>query len=420
MISLRTRMCSAFIRDLKPKMLKKDKFVSNIIDNEGHQYVDLVMEGGGVLGIALVGYVHVLEEMGIRFLSLGGASAGSINALLMAAGGEVNVPKASFILDKLAGKNLFDFVDGDSDAKDFVKTIMGSRKAMAMLWKGWQVIDNFTQDYGLNPGEDFFQWVKDILEKQGIKTTADLHNLLHKMPAGIRNRDSGRPYKPDHQLALIASDVTTNTKVEFPAMADLYWDKPLEVNPACFVRASMSIPLFFHPFRVKNIPNAKENKERWHECVSYEGELPEEVLFIDGGIMSNFPIDIFHDHIKVPTHPTFGVKLGVDRRQYNKNTSVFKLLGSIFHSARQVHDFDFILRNPDYKHLVCSIQTGDHDWLNFNISDEDKIDLFVRGAECASAFLRDFDWKEYRQIREASVGMFKKDLVTELQPNGGG
>lgn len=47
------------------------KQFSDVIDDQGHQYVDLVMEGGGVLGVALVGYTFVLEEIGLRFLRVG-------------------------------------------------------------------------------------------------------------------------------------------------------------------------------------------------------------------------------------------------------------------------------------------------------------------------------------------------------------
>ncbi|MFD2939631.1 patatin-like phospholipase family protein [Flavobacterium notoginsengisoli] len=72
----------AIIKDLKEQI--KGKKISDITDNNNYQYVDLVQEGGGVLGIALIGYVYVLEKMGIRFLSLAGTSAGSINTMLMA------------------------------------------------------------------------------------------------------------------------------------------------------------------------------------------------------------------------------------------------------------------------------------------------------------------------------------------------
>jgi predicted acylesterase/phospholipase RssA len=49
------------------------------------QWVNLVMAGGGMLGIGHVGFVRVLEQAGVRFIGLGGASAGAINALLIAA-----------------------------------------------------------------------------------------------------------------------------------------------------------------------------------------------------------------------------------------------------------------------------------------------------------------------------------------------
>ena len=51
--------------------------VSDLVDTNGHQYVDLVQEGGGVLGIALLGFTYVLESMGIRFWRLAGTSAGA-------------------------------------------------------------------------------------------------------------------------------------------------------------------------------------------------------------------------------------------------------------------------------------------------------------------------------------------------------
>ena len=96
----KTMNTSNFINDSKVleliQQLKNDriqeKICSDITDGT-HQYVDLVMEGGGVLGVALAGYVHVLEEMNIRFLKLGGTSAGAINTMLMAAAGPIEQRK---------------------------------------------------------------------------------------------------------------------------------------------------------------------------------------------------------------------------------------------------------------------------------------------------------------------------------------
>ena len=73
--------------------MKKDKvdqrLFSDLLDSSGNQYVELVQEGGGVLGVALIGYTYVMEQMGIRFFSLAGTSAGSINAMLLAGQGDV-------------------------------------------------------------------------------------------------------------------------------------------------------------------------------------------------------------------------------------------------------------------------------------------------------------------------------------------
>lgn len=60
------------------------KVFSDIVDSKGNQYVDFVQQGGGVLGIGLIGYTYILEQAGIRFYSLAGSSAGALNALLMA------------------------------------------------------------------------------------------------------------------------------------------------------------------------------------------------------------------------------------------------------------------------------------------------------------------------------------------------
>ena len=97
---------------------RKGKKFSDIIDDDGHQYVDLVMEGGGVLGIALVGYTYALEEAGIRFLGVGGTSAGAINALLVAGLNPPAERKSLKLIDLLANMDMNSFVDGNQDAKN--------------------------------------------------------------------------------------------------------------------------------------------------------------------------------------------------------------------------------------------------------------------------------------------------------------
>ncbi len=52
-------------------------------------------------------------------------------------------------------------------------------------------------------------------------------------------------------LAIIASDITTETKAVFPDHTELYYENPGQVSPSEFVRMSMSIPVFFQPKEVK-------------------------------------------------------------------------------------------------------------------------------------------------------------------------
>src|SRR5262245_20451428 len=121
---------------------------SDIVDDAGNQYVDIVMEGGGVLGIALVGYTYALEQMGIRFLSAGGTSAGAINALLLAAVDDVGTAKSERLLDILGTLDMFAFVDGDGDARDMVRALIDwdHTGAVKLAWKAAQVIDNLRED----------------------------------------------------------------------------------------------------------------------------------------------------------------------------------------------------------------------------------------------------------------------------------
>ena len=390
---------------LKRKVQREGEVFSDIIDDEGNQYVDLVMEGGGMLGIALVGYTWALEQMGIRFLGIGGTSAGSINALLIAALDAPANPKSPKLLSLLASKNFYDFVDGDDDARDFIETWMEGAGKLKLAFKGAQVLDNINERLGLNPGKAFEDWIREVLAEEDINTLEDLTARINTLPKGLRTRSGKRlntPAKAAAKLAIVAADVSTETRVVFPDMAEMYFRDSERTNPALFVRASMSIPFFFEPLVLKGLPNDPKARKRWLD-VGYDpdtekGGLPKTALFIDGGIMSNFPIDLFHVPSGIPDAPTFGVKLQYDSRHQSIDTPM-SLLGAIFNSARHCLDYDFIHRNPDYKHLLQWIPCQGYNWLDFNMSDEHKKGLFVEGAMKALEFLDRFDWKAYKKLR---------------------
>ncbi len=400
------------ILDELKESIGPDKNFSDIIDDNGNQYVDLVQEGGGVLGVALVGYVYVMEQMNIRFLSLAGTSAGSINTLLMAAAGRIDETKSTWILECLCNKKLYDFVDGDTDAQEFIDALLSDVSNIKLAIKGAQVIDNFRDDFGLNPGKNFHDWMKNLLNQKGIKNMGDLQQLRDAGVSegnNLRNRLSNSVYNSQKgllDLAIIAADITTQSKIVFPEMSELLYTNPEAANPADFARASMSIPFFFQPFRINNLPTGVEAWRKWNKMTGLNASIPNEVLFMDGGIISNFPIDIFHNNTKVPDAPTFGVKIGLDKAEVNKNKKFFSLIGSVFNTARFSSDDNFLRTNPDFKHLIGYIDTGNHNWLNFGLTDEAKIDLFIRGAQAAAKFLNTFDWVKYKKIREVKKELY--------------
>ena len=445
---------------LRQHIQKPDCGISDVIDGEGNQYVDLVMEGGGMLGLALVGYTWALEQMGIRFLGIGGTSAGAINALLLSALDEPAKAKSPLLLDMLANKNFYDFVDGNKDAKDLIELALGKKasfKIVRMIWQILKVRKHVCTHYGLNKGDAFLNWLQKLLADSGINTLYDLDLRLSTPPKGLRLRN-GTLFtdadRPGGRLVIVATDVTTETRVEFPEMAKLYWADPQSVSPALLARASMSIPMFFEPLRVDNIPQGEKAEKNWNDLAGYAKEedptevIPETAMFVDGGVVSNFPIDAFHNTACVPRRPTFGVKLEYDQRcklhqqlppySDGKTVALLPMLGAVFNSARHTLDYEFVKKNPDYKNLVAFIpctykdasgKTLSYNWIDFNMPDSDKEALFNQGACKAIEFIKGFSepfgghptkWEYYKALRGSLIAQPQKQpqevLSKQAQP----
>lgn len=386
------------------KRLLAQRRISDTVDPEGHQYIDLVMEGGGVLGVALVGYTYLLEAAGIRIRNVGGASAGSINALLLAAAGTIDQARSAKILPLVDQLQFFSLVDGNRSVKRLLKTIF--RKDRGKLIKALYfllALPSLLKEHGMNPGQSFEDWLKAGLKNFGIDRTDSLRDQLNR---GAKNliRFGDGPALTDTQrsarLAMITADISTQSKVEFPKMASLYWGKMSDAeNPGSYVRASMSIPFFFRPFKVAiSEPDAGS----WNEFAGIDDvkQLPKEAVFVDGGIMSNFPIQVFHG-TGVPAAPTFGVLLGKRSRCVPPFVNILQHTNGIFNASRHCLDYDFLTQNPDYHRLITVIDTGEHNWLDFNVTRESKIDLFVRGVRAAHDFIEKFDWETYKDVRRA-------------------
>lgn len=369
---------------------------SGIRDEAGHEYIDLVMEGGGTLGVALLGYIYVLESANIRFLRLAGTSAGSIVAMLLAGGGPIDASKSAWLIEAVAGKDFGDFIDGDKEVQRFINAVLDPEERSGKKARlSSRVLDDLRDHYGLNPGDHFRDWMAQLLHERGIDTLGQLYALRLGTPAGIHNRHTGQtlPSSRWQRVSVITAELSTGAKVALPDMAQLYWPQPDDVNPADFVRASMSVPVFFYPMVVKDIPTDESAQTRWREQANYHGTIPPEVYFVDGGTMSNFPMSLLYDEQMAQEAPLWGIKMGADRVSYNACDSFGAFAGALLGSLMSFYDNDFLVQHPAYRSQVGVIDTGTHNWLDFHLRDEAKLDLFVRGARAA----RDFLWQRREQ-----------------------
>ena len=379
--------------------------VSDLIleeDGRAYQFVDLVMEGGGTLGIALVGYIYALEQAGIRFLSVGGSSVGAIVSLLLVCLGKRTEEKGEALAEVISSMDMASFIDGGPFCSALSRLLGSSdagKKKLQIVLLALLSSRTLIRKLGLNPGNKFMEWLTGCLAENGIHVMEDARRIIEYIPENLAHRECGMDFKrPAAELKLVTVDLTTSSKVVFPEMAPLYWKDPDTVNPAWFARASMSIPGFFQPMEVTGVSDVVDSSEKWDTLCSFAGRVPDRITFSDGGLLSNFPISLFHQP-RVPNAPTFGARLGSSSRVVNEIDSIGGYAGNLFSSLRHCNDYDFIYQNPDYRRLITYIPTEGHNWLNFFMSEEEKLVLFKKGMYAARDFLETFDWPAYKEIR---------------------
>jgi len=142
---------------------------------------------------------------------------------------------------------------------------------------------------------------------------------------------------------------------------------------------------------------------------SFTGTLPEKVSFADGGLLSNFPIDLFFRR-GVPRAPTLGARLGSKNRSAKDVEKLSQYVERLFSSMRHYADYDFIFKNPLYKYLIMHIPTNAYYWLDFNMKPEDKLGLFSEGVFAGYKFLENFNWPQYKELRAAEYAMHRRVL----------
>jgi NTE family protein len=313
----------------------------------------------------------------------------------------------------------------------WLKNLTDDKNTLGLLDKKDILYKLIDKNY-INPNKAFPNWIKGLLEEQNALTVENFRKnrleYLKKFDFQENKIDFNNDWFLEH-FKIVATDLTTSSKVAFPKMARLYcknWENSTDFSVGDYVAASMSVPFFFKHFEISDLP--PDTKEDWENLTGYTGEIPSKAVFTDGGIASNFPIDSFHTKTGNPKCPTLGVKLGDDRsasfhfrqawikdaKDYkphgiNDTGNIAEFTSSILNTARQMGDFEFIHKNPDYKQLVSWIKVDENQAFNFAMSNDELIDLFLEGVKAARIFLSEkrdsteyfFDWEQYKQFRKA-------------------
>jgi NTE family protein len=238
--------------------------------------LDLVLEGGGVKGIALVGALSVLEERGFEFHRVAGASAGAIVGSLVAA--------------KMDTKTMAGIVDS-IDYRKFKDATFLSH--FSLVGEG----ASFLLEKGVYKGDAVEKWIAEQLGSCHVSTFAQLADVDDD--PGSTSADASKAYR----LIVTSSDVTNGRlallpwdfATEYPTSAPGGGASERSVSEA--VRCSMSIPFFYEPHQLDYQGGPDLDQQRT-------------ALMVDGGMLSNFPVQVFdRTDAKPPRWPTFGIKL---------------------------------------------------------------------------------------------------------------
>jgi NTE family protein len=316
---------------------------------------DLVLEGGGVKGVGLVGAYTNLVQAGYRMHRIAGTSAGAIVGALIAAD---MPPDAMEKTMKDLDYNAFE----DESFFDH----------LGRIGKGASVF----LDKGIYEGDYLRNWLDELLTELGKATFGDLKITD---PAS-----SGLPEDQSYRLVVLASDVSRGKLVRFPWDYPSYGLDPDRQRVADAVRASISIPIFYEPVELE-FEMSDGNK-----ATSY---------LVDGGMLSNFPIEIFdRTDDNPPRWPTFGLKLSSrphtpteERFQVHGTIGLVKaMIGTMMNFHDQMH-----IDDPAALARTIFIDTLDVKATDFDIDESTQLQLFENGRSAATGFLSNWDFDRY-------------------------
>lgn len=313
------------------------------------QRADLVLEGGGVKGIALAGAVLGLAEGGYGFARIAGTSAGAIVGAILAGlqrSGEP-VDRLSEIARSLDYRRFRD--------RGFPGRALGP---LGFLGDGLSVLF----EGGAYEGDYLAEWLGGVLRDLGVETFGDL-----------RLDDPGGDGAMHHRyrLVVMASDLSRRRLAQLPWDYREYGLDPDEQRVVDAVRASASIPYFFEPVHLAGARGTS--------------------TLVDGGLLSNYPISTFDRLDETPPRwPTIGVRL--DAPEADAATAPRPVRGpvrtgvALVQTAIEACQAEHVLDRCNIARSVY-VDTAGVAAVDFDLTEDEQEALLRAGAEGARAFL---------------------------------
>jgi NTE family protein len=211
---------------------------------------------------------------------------------------------------------------------------------------------NVLRHKGLYKGDFFYNYIKELLLAKGVTVFGDV-------------KDS---------LKVLTSDISNGRLVIWPDDGAVYDLPPDFIEVAWAVRCSMSIPFFFRPVRL--------------------GTNNGDLYFVDGGMLSNFPIWLFDS--QEPRYPTFGLLLKEENQDQAAKISrrLHTYFAALISTMMKASDKRSI-RPEEYHYRTIEIPVWNVSSIDFEIQGATKQQLFDSGYQAATKFLENWTWEEY-------------------------
>lgn len=329
---------------------------------------DVVLEGGGVKGLALAGAVQAIGAAGYSFARVGGTSAGAVVGAVLAALEQAGEP-LSRLDDIAASLDLHRFRD---------RSLPG--RLLGPLGFLTDPVALLVED-GAYEGDYLRHWLTGVLGDLGVTTFGD----LRRDDPG----DDGDPHSA-YRLVVTASDLSSKRLVYLPWQYADYGLDPDEQRVADAVRASASIPFFFEPVQLRT-PRGT-------------------ATLVDGGLVSNYPISMFdRTDGQQPRWPTLGVRVDdladptpVDHPQRVHGTVALGV--AVVETAIEGCQAEHVLEPCNVARSIV-VDTSGVDATDFDLSRVDQDRLRAGGRQAGQDFLAGWDFARWlEQCRPAPPG----------------